>query len=249
MSARKLALVTGSGKRRIGNYVIREAARRGYDAAVHYRTSKEEAEENCAEIRAMGMRAEAFQADFGNPEEAAELVRRVIASFGRIDLLVTAASIWEEKKLEDITPEDLYANFNVNTLGTFLCCQHAGLQMVKQPEGGAIITMGDWAVVRPYNHYAAYNLSKGAIETLTINFANELAARNPKIRVNCVHPGPMMVPESVSEENRNKIIARSLAGALGTPEQVVQTVFALAENEYVTGVCLPVDGGRSISNR
>ena len=65
-------------------------------------------------------------------------------------MLVTAAAIWEPKPLEDVTADDVRRQFEVNTLGTFLCCQRAGLVMVEQPEGGAIVTIGDWATERPY---------------------------------------------------------------------------------------------------
>ena len=82
-------------------------------------------------------------------------------------MLVTAAAIWQSKPLEEVTADDVRRHFEINALGTFLCCRRAGLIMVKQPEGGAIVTIGDWAVERPYPHYAAYFPSKGAIPTMT----------------------------------------------------------------------------------
>ena len=83
--------------------------------------------------------------------------------------------------------DDVRRFFEVNTLSTFVCCQHAGLIMTEQDEGGAIVNIGDWAVERPYRDYSAYFISKGAIPTLTRMFAVELA---PKVRVNAVLPGP-----------------------------------------------------------
>ncbi|MFP6667044.1 MAG: SDR family oxidoreductase, partial [Pirellulales bacterium] len=90
-------------------------------------------------------------------------------------------------------------HFDVNTLGTFLCCQHVGLQMVSQDHGGAIVNIGDWAVTRPYGDYAAYFPSKGAIPALTRTFAVELARRNPHVRVNAVLPGPVALPAEIPE--------------------------------------------------
>ena len=114
-----------------------------------------------------GVRAAAFQADLANENEVARLFDQVLETFGRLDVLVTAAAVWERKPLEDVTAADVRRHFEINTLGTFLCCQQAGLMMAGQPEGGAIVTIGDWAIARPYLNYAAYFASKGAIPALT----------------------------------------------------------------------------------
>jgi pteridine reductase len=148
--------------------------------------------------------------------------------------------------LEEVTADDVRRHFEVNALGTFLCCRRAGLIMVKQPEGGAIVTIGDWAIQRPYPHYAAYFPSKGTIPTMTRTFAVELARRNPKVRVNCILPGPVMVPEDLDEHEVKGAIAGTLLKRLGRPENIAHAVLFLVENDYVTGVCLPVDGGRTI---
>ena len=91
------------------------------------------------------------------------------------------------------------------------------------------------------------NLSKGAIPAMTRMFAVELAERNPKVRVNAVLPGPVMLPAHLSEAERSQAIAATLVRREGTPVQVAQAVWALVENEFVTGTCLPVDGGRTIA--
>lgn len=119
--------------------------------------------------------------------------------------------------------------------------------MVQQAEGGVIVTIGDWAIVRPYPHYAAYFPSKGAIPTITRTFAVELARRNPAVRVNCILPGPVMLPENLPEHEVKGAIAGTLLKRAGSPENIAQAVVFLVENDYVTGVCLPVDGGRTIA--
>jgi len=249
MPARPVAFITGSGKKRIGNVIAREAGWRGYDVAIHYNTSALDAEETKAEIEKYGVRALTYQADLSDPKAAVRLCENVLEDFGRVDLLVPCASVWPRIKLEETTIDDLYENFEVNTLAPFLCCQKIGAQMVTQEEGGVIITIGDWAVVRPYDDYAAYFVSKGAIETMTRVFANELSRKNPNVRVNCIHPGPAMVPDSVSDENKMKIVNHSLVGRLGEPENIAAAVFSLVDNSYITGVSIAVDGGRSVSNR
>jgi pteridine reductase len=165
---------------------------------------------------------------------------------GRIDVLVNAAAIWKSKRLEEVTATDVRGFFEANTLGTFLCCQQAGLAMVQQPEGGSIITLGDWATTRPYTNYAAYFPSKGAIPALTRSLAVELGTRNPRVRVNCILPGPVMLPLDLPQEERQQAINATLVKREGRPENVAQAVLHFIDNDFLTGVCLPVDGGRSI---
>jgi pteridine reductase len=137
-------------------------------------------------------------------------------------------------------------HFETNTLGTFLCSQHAGLAMVRQPEGGCIITFGDWAEARPYLNYAAYFPSKGAIPSLTRCLAVELGTRNPRVRVNCILPGPVMLPPDLPADERRQAIHATLVKREGSPEHIARAVLHFIDNDFVTGACLPVDGGRSI---
>lgn len=246
MPATRVALVTGSGKRRVGSVVADALARRGFSIAVHYRTSATEAAETVASLRTHGVAAEAFAADLTDEQAVRALVRRVVEQFGRIDVLVNCAAIWQRKRLEEITAADVRRHFDTNTLGTFLCCQQAGLAMAAQPEGGVIINLGDWAEARPYLDYAAYFPSKGAVNALTRSMAVELAHRNPKVRVNCILPGPVMMPPDLPEAERRQAINATLVKREGSPVNIAQAVLAFIDNDFVTGVCLPVDGGRTI---
>jgi pteridine reductase len=243
-----VALITGSGKRRVGWHVAAALGERGYRLAIHYRSSQTEAVETVAEFKKRGFEVEAFRADLADEEEVKTLVAGVIDNFGQLDALVHTAAIWQPKKLEEITAADVRNYLEVNTLATFLCCQHAGLAMVKQASGGCIVTFGDWATTRPYLNYAAYFPSKGAIGALTRSFAVELAARNPRVRVNCLEPGPVMLPPDLSEAERNEAIAGTLVKREGTPQHIAQAVIHLLENDFITGTCLPVDGGRTIAS-
>mgnify|MGYP000604458489 CR=1 FL=1 len=244
---KRVALVTGSGKRRVGNAIAHALADRGFHLAVGYRHSAREARETVEALRQRGVEAEAFQADVAIEADVHRLFHEVMDRFGRLDVLVTAAAIWEPKPLEQVTAADLIRHFEINALGTFLCCQQAGLIMAGQAEGGVIVTLGDWAVTRPYPGYAAYFPSKGAIPAMTRCLAVELARRNPAIRVNCVLPGPVMLPPELSAEERREAIAGTLLGREGRPEHVAHAVLFFVENDFVTGVCLPVDGGRTIA--
>lgn len=246
MAKTKVALVTGSGKRRVGWHVAEALAARGYAVAVHYYTSADEAAETAEHLQTKGVPAGAFQADLTNEAAAKALVENVLKRFEGIDVLVNCAAIWPAKPLEEVTAADVRRTFEANTLGTFLCCQHAGLAMVAQPEGGSIVNVGDWAIVRPYLDHAAYFASKGAIPSLTRAMAVELGTRNPNVRVNCVLPGPVMLPDDMPAAERKRVIAATLLKREGRPENVAQAVLHFIENDFITGACLAVDGGRSV---
>jgi pteridine reductase len=245
-SASKVALVTGSGRRRVGWHVADALAARGYALAVHYRSSAAEAAETVAQFEGRGVQVMAVQADLSDEKAVANLVQRTLDRFGRLDVLVNCAAIWRRKRLEEVTAADVRLHFETNGLGTFLCCQHAGLAMVRQPEGGSIINVGDWAEVRPYLDYAAYFPSKGAVTAMTRSFAVELGTRNPNVRVNCVLPGPVLLPPDLPEAERRQAINATLVKHEGEPANIAQAVLFFVENSFVTGVCLPVDGGRTV---
>jgi len=243
----KVALITGSGKRRVGNAVAAALADRGYAIALHYNRSAEEARQTVAQLAEQGVRAAAFQANVADEPQVDRLFDEVLGHFGRLDVMVTAAAVWQRTPLEQLTAADVRRQFDVNTLGTLLCCRRAGLIMAGQPEGGVIVTIGDWATRRPYANYAAYFASKGAIPTLTRSMAVELARRNPNVRVNCILPGPVMLPDDLSQAEVKGAVAGTLLKRAGRPENVAHAVLFLVDNDYVTGVCLPVDGGRTIA--
>jgi pteridine reductase len=246
MTASKVALVTGSGKRRIGAHVAEALAERGYSLVIHYRTSKAEADLAVERFQQRGVQAIAVQADLSEEKAVLGLVDAAVARFGRLDVLVNCAADWKSKRLEEVTAADVRHFFEVNTLGSFLCSVRAGLTMATQNEGGCIILVGDWATRRPYLHYAAYLASKGSLPTLTRTLAVELGSRNPGVRVNCILPGPVMLPPDLPAHEREEAIQGTLVRHEGHPDDVARAVVFLVESPFVTGVVLPVDGGRSI---
>jgi pteridine reductase len=241
-SEQRVALVTG-GAARVGNVVVRQLAAHGYRVAIHANRSLDRAGELAAELNNAGQIAAAFGAELRDERATRAMIDQVHNYFGRLDLLVNNAATWSPTPLATATADDVRRFFEVNTVSTFVCCRHAGLLMAAQPSGGAIVNIGDWATARPYPDYAPYFASKGAIPTLTRAFAVELA---PRVRVNAILPGPVLLPEELSPEVRQRAIAGTLVRRAGRPEHVAQAVLFFAENDFVTGVCLPVDGGRSI---
>lgn len=246
MPANRVALVTGSGKKRVGSVVAEALAKRGYAIAVHYRSSGTEAEETVAALKSHGVDAKAYRADLADESAVRGMVAGVLRDFGRIDVLVNCAAAWQSKKLEDVTAADVRMHFDTNALGTFLCSQQAGLAMAKQPEGGVIVNIGDWAEIRPYLNYAAYFPSKGAVSAITRCLAVELASRNPNVRVNAILPGPVMLPPDLPETEKRQAIGATLVKREGSPHNIAQAVLSFLDNDFVTGVLMPVDGGRTV---
>ncbi|MEO2088259.1 MAG: SDR family oxidoreductase [Gemmataceae bacterium] len=244
--SQRVALVTGSGKKRVGSVVADALARRGYAVAVHYRSSAAEAEETATELRKHGVEVVTFPADLTDEAAVKGLVAAVLAKFGRIDVLVNCAAVWKSKRLEEVTAADVRTHFDTNALSTFLTGQHVGLQMVKHPDGGVIVNIGDWAEVRPYLNYAAYFPSKGAVSAITKTLAVELGTRNPRVRVNQISPGPVMLPPDLPQAEKDEAIRGTLVKREGSPHHIAQAVLALVDKEFVTGVTLPVDGGRTV---
>lgn len=246
MSRSPVALITGSGKKRVGWHVADALAKRGYRLALHYRSSAAEAAETEREFTARGCEVVTIKADLADEASVKALVARALDRFGRIDVVVNAAAVWQRKRLEEVTAADVRLHFETNALGTFLVSQHAGLAMVRQPEGGLIVTIGDWAEVRPYLDYAAYFPSKGAVGALTRCLAVELASRNPRVRVNSILPGPVMLPPDLPEEEKRQAINATLVKREGSPANIAQAVLAFLDNDFITGASLPVDGGRTV---
>jgi len=238
-----VALVTG-GAVRVGRAIVLELAARGYRVAVHANKSLHLAQELVEDLTQSGHEAVAFGAELRDEDATRAMIDRVRRHFGRLDALVNSAAIWAPTPLATAAAADVRRFFEINALATFICCQHAGLIMMEQPEGGAIVNIGDWAVERPYRDYSAYFVSKATIPTMTRMFAVELA---PKVRVNAVLPGPVLMPETLSAADQQRAIAGTLLQRAGRPENVAQAVAALLQNDFITGVCLPVDGGRSIA--
>ena len=217
---RPVALVTGAGAKRVGRHVADKLASLGYRLALHAHRSIDEARAAAKVHTDRGVESIALAADLRDESAVKRLTADVLAHFGRVDALVNTAAIWERKPLEQVTADDVRRHFDTNALATFLMCRHVGLAMAAQADGGAIVNLGDWATARPYKDYAAYFPSKGAVEVMTRSLAVELAARNPKVRVNAVLPGPVMLPAELPEAERRQAINGTLVKREGTPEHV-----------------------------
>ena len=241
-----VALITGSGVARVGRRIAEYFRDRGFRIVLHAHHSVEVAERIVAEWNREGVMTTLVTGDVSHEATVRRWRAEVEAQMGRIDVLVNAAAIWEPIPLEKVTAEDFEHFYRVNALGVALMNQQFGLMMTAQATGGAIVNIGDWAVARPYRDFAAYFASKSSLVGITQSMAVELASRNPNIRVNAILPGPVMLSDEISQQRRERIVKECLLQRAGTADDVAWAAFFLATSPFVTGVCLPVDGGRSI---
>jgi pteridine reductase len=244
--AHPVALVTGSSAPRVGRAIAMRLASRGCHLVIHARAKSAETQDAADALRAFGVEVLVTEARMQDSAEVESMIRSAVDRFGRLDILVNSAAIWEPNSLESVTADEIRRYFEVNAVGSFVAAHAAGLQMVAQVTGGSIVNIGDWATQRPYLDHAAYFPSKGAVEAMTRSLAVELAHRNPRVRVNCIQPGPVMLASGVDDDTRHAIEESMLLKRVGTAAEVAHAVEFLCENAFVTGVLLPVDGGRSI---
>jgi len=241
-----VALITGSGVARVGRCIAERFRDAGFRVVLHAHKSVEIAEKLVSEWQRDGQASSLVVGDVSDEDQVRKWREEIAHRYGRLDVLVNSAAIWEPISLEQATAADFKHFFNVNALGTALTNQNFGLMMTQQRYGGAIVNIGDWSTIRPYRDFAHYFPSKASVVSITQSMAVELATRNPKVRVNAVLPGPVLLAEEVSEPRRQKIIHESLLQREGTPEDVASAAFFLATSPFITGACLPVDGGRTI---
>jgi pteridine reductase len=239
----RVALVTGAGKR-VGRAIAMALAERGATIAIHYRSSRTEAEEGVARIAARGGRAQAFAADLENVAAIEQMVAQALAAFGRIDVLVNCASVFYRKPLEELTEHDWDVNLDTNLKAPFFLAKFAGAAMRRQG-AGKIVNIGDWAGIRPYNNYLPYTVSKAGLIGLTRALAKALA---PQVQVNCVALGPVMPPEDYDAAEIERLKQATLTKTLGSPEEVARAVLYLCEGtDFATGATLMLDGGRLLN--
>ncbi|HEX7051554.1 MAG TPA: SDR family oxidoreductase [Longimicrobiales bacterium] len=235
----RVALVTG-GARRVGRALALALARAGADVVVNYFTAAAEAEETVAEITALGRRAIAVHADVSLRAEATALVRRTADAFGRLDVLVNSASVFESAPFLAIEEADWDRVLAVNLKGPFLLSQ-AATPLLRRDGGGVIINIADLSAFQPWPSYAHHSVSKAGLVQLTRVLARALG---PDIRVNCIAPGTVLPPADYTEEQIRRSRESTVLKRIGTPEEVARALLYLVESDFVTGEVVVVDGGR-----
>ena len=231
----KTVLVTG-GVRGIGLAIAKEFQKKGYRVCVTY--SKDE--ESAALAKAIGL--ETYRADVADENAVKALFRTV----GRVDILVNNAGVSLIKQIQDVSYAEFERLMAVNVGGAFLCSREAAKGMIERQSGLIVHITSVWGEVGG-SCESVYSASKAALVGFTKALAKELGWSG--IRVNCVSPGVIDTPMNAhfTQEEVLAMQEEIPVGRMGTGEEVAKAVVFLEENEYVTGVDLPVNGGFSIA--
>ena len=237
----KTALVTG-GARRVGRALSEALARAGANVVVNYNRSAAEADETVAELKRIGSKASAFQADVSRKSDIDALVQHIEREHGTLDVLVNSASIFESAPFAEITEADWRRVLDVNLTGPFLLSQ-AALPMLQAGEGGCIINIVDLSAFQAWPSYAHHSVSKAGLMQLTRVMARALA---PNVRVNAIAPGTVLPPEGYDGTGSDGTSDRRVVPQSGTPDDVVKAMLYLIESNFVTGQTVVVDGGRML---
>ena len=241
-----VALVTG-GSRGIGRAICLELARRGAAVAVNYAGNSQAAEETVKLCRALGVEAEAFQADVSDPAACDALVTAVKERFGRLDILVNNAGISRDGLLMTAKEEDFTKTLDTNLKGAYFCTRAAAKVMLRQ-KYGRIVCLSSVVGLRGNPGQTAYAASKAGVLGLVKAAAKELAGRD--ITVNAVAPGFIEtdMTAALPEKARQAMLTTIPKGRPGSSEDVARAVafFAGTECGYITGQVLCVDGGMAV---
>ena len=241
-----VALVTG-GSRGIGRAICLELARRGAAVAVNYAGNSAAAEETVQLCRALGVEAEAFQADVADPAACDALVTAVKERFGRLDILVNNAGISRDGLLMTAKEEDFTKTLDTNLKGAYFCTRAAAKVMLRQ-KYGRIVCLSSVVGLRGNPGQTAYAASKAGVLGLVKAAAKELAGRD--ITVNAVAPGYIEtdMTAALPEKARQAMLTTIPKGRPGSSEDVARAVafFAGPECGYITGQVLCVDGGMAV---
>jgi len=240
----KVALVTG-GSRGIGRAAAEVLARAGARVALSYVRDQRSGDATVSSIRKVGGEAVALKADLSEPEAARELVRSAVSAWGRLDLLVNNAGIWEADPAGEGGLQVWDRTLAVNLRGAYLVTDVAIPHLERQR--GSLIFVSSTAGQRGEAGHGAYASSKGALISYTKSLAVELAPRG--IRVNCVAPGWVatdMTAATLSQDSTRAEIERTIPlGHAGEPEDIAGPILFLASDlaRFVQGEILNVNGG------
>jgi 3-oxoacyl-[acyl-carrier protein] reductase len=241
----KVAIVTGASKG-IGAAIAKHLAGSGAAVVVNYASSKEGADRVVAEIEGHGGRAVAVRADVARAADVERLFSEAKTTFGRLDIVVNSAGVYEFLPIEQVTEAHFHRQFNLNVLGLVLAAKEA----VKHfgPEGGSIVNISSVASTAAPANASVYSATKAAVDAVTRSLAKELGPR--KIRVNAINPGMVetegLKTAGITESDfRKQLEAQTPLGRIGQPHDIAPAAVFLASSDsaWITGETLHVSGG------
>ncbi len=240
-TANKTALVTG-GAIRLGRAICLELAKGGTNIFCQYFSSDEAAQSLKNEIESMGSKIEILKIDLTEEGAISKTTQKAFDQFGKIDFLINNSALFYPTPVGKVTEKDWNSFHELNIKAAFFLSQEVGMLMKKQGQG-RIVSIGDISFESPWANFIPYSLTKAGINTMTKGLAKALA---PEVLVNCVNPGPVLLPEDFTAEQTTKALERTLLKKVGNAEDIAKTVRFLIESDYITGASIPVDGGRHI---
>jgi NAD(P)-dependent dehydrogenase (short-subunit alcohol dehydrogenase family) len=237
----KNLLITGAAKR-LGRAIVLDLAGAGWNIALHYHGSAEDAEKTAAEARAKGVKLVTLKADLSREEETALLVGRAAAALGPLTALINSASLFESDDWRSASRQSWDAHMETNLRAPFLLSQQFALAL-PQGESGNIINIIDQRVLKPTPQFLSYSLSKAGLYWLTTTMAQALG---PNIRVNAVGPGPTLRNARQSEADFARQRDATVLGHGAEPADVAAATRYLLSAVSVTGQMIAVDGGQHL---
>jgi NAD(P)-dependent dehydrogenase (short-subunit alcohol dehydrogenase family) len=241
----RTVLVTGAA-RRLGREIALALAAGGWQVAVHYRGSSDEARQTVADCESLAPASaafDAFQADLQDEAQTRALLPRVVERFGAVDAVVNNASLFEHDSVGSFGYEALAAHVRANTGAPILLAQALHAHVASRNGSGAIVNLLDQKLWNQNPDFLSYTLSKAALEAATTMLAMALA---PQLRVVGVAPGLTLTSHLLAEEKFQQLHKLSPLGRSSTPEDVVAAVKFALENQSITGTTLLVDGGQHL---
>jgi pteridine reductase len=237
---RRVTLVTG-GARRVGAAIVRSFAARGDAVVLHHGNSPDDAMALATELRADGAQIHVVQEDLVDATAPARIVDAAMRAFGRLDVVISSASVMTRHAFDTVTPAEWEVVEAVNLRAPFFLMQAAARVM---PEGGAIVQLSDHlAFEQIFPTLIPHQVTKHAVTQLVRNVAALLA---PRIRVNAVAPGLVLAPDDLTDAAMTAFLRDVPLARSGSPADVMQAIHYLVDAPYVTGVTLQVDGGRHL---
>jgi NAD(P)-dependent dehydrogenase (short-subunit alcohol dehydrogenase family) len=237
-----VVLITGAAKR-LGRAIALKLAGAGYDVAIHYRSSKADADSLAAEVKALGRRAALVDGELSKEAEVATIVPRATAALGPLTALVNSASVFEDDRIETVTRASWDKHLNTNLRAPLVLSQAFAQQLAAGGHGG-IVNIVDQQVLNLTPQFLSYTVSKAGLWTLTQTLAQALA---PRIRVNAVAPGPSLKAERQSQANFDAHVKATLLQRPSEPEDIAGAVHYLLSAPAVTGQMIVVDSGQHLA--
>ena len=245
------ALVTGAGKR-LGRAMALYLAGRGHDVAVHYATSQDEAEGVAADIRAMGRRAQTFQADLLDEAQTEALIPAATASLGPLTVLVNNASIFEYDRIDTATRQSWDRHIESNLRAPYVLtqafarnCPPAVMDENDEPLAqGLIVNMIDQRILKLTPEFSSYTIAKMGLWALTRTAAQGLA---PDVRVNAIGPGPTLQGARQSVQHFAGQRAATVLGRGAGVHDITAALGFFLDSPSVTGQFLAIDGGQHLA--